>query len=173
MVFVVFLQNSYSTPPTPASVAVVLLTVFTSHWVNAGSAVIAGAVGAVVSNVIVSEICVLMLPKLSLNCIYTVFVPSHALNVCAILALHVVQFVGFALFQNATCTPPTHASVAHVVFKVTFTPLIAVALLLIVNIPQVGAVASRTIVLLTLFDSTHDLLHLIHTVFVPSHALNV
>ena len=69
VLFVVFLQNSYSTPPTPASVDVELLTVFTNHCVNAGSAVIAGTVGAVVSRIIVSEVCVLIFPKLSLNLI--------------------------------------------------------------------------------------------------------
>lgn len=58
--------------------------------------------------------------------------------------------VGFAVFPHATCTPPTHASVAHVVFKVTFIPLVAVALLLIVNVHPVGAALSCVLLVLAL-----------------------
>ena len=97
---------------------------------------------------IVSDTCVLVLPKLSLHLIYTVFIPSHALNVCAILALHVVQFVGLLVFPNATCTPPTPASVAHVVFNVTAVLLVAAALLLILNVHPVGDALSCVLLVL-------------------------
>lgn len=50
VLFVVFLQYSYSTHFTPASVTVVLDTALLNPCVNAGSVVILGAVGAVVSN---------------------------------------------------------------------------------------------------------------------------
>lgn len=107
-------------------------------------------VGAMVSRIIVSEICVLILPKLSLNCIYTVLFPSWADIICAIVALHVVQLVGFVVVQNATSTHPTHPSVAQMVFNVTFVPLVAVALLFIVNRPHAGAVLSCVLFVLAL-----------------------
>ena len=44
---------------------------------------------------------------------------SHAVNVFDILALHDCHQDGDAVFQNATCTHHTNASVAHVVFNVT------------------------------------------------------
>lgn len=44
---------------------------------------------------------------------------SPAVNVFDILALHVCHQDGDAVFQNATCTHHTNASVAHVVFNVT------------------------------------------------------
>jgi len=50
---------------------------------------------------------------------YTVFVASHAVNVFDILALHACHQDGDAVFQNATCTHHTNASVAHVVLSVT------------------------------------------------------
>lgn len=50
MLFIVFLQNSYSTHFTPASVTVVLATTLVVPIVYAGSTVIAGTFGAVVSN---------------------------------------------------------------------------------------------------------------------------
>jgi hypothetical protein len=50
VLFAVFLQNSYSTHFTPVSVDTLLATALLNHCVYAGSAVIVGAVGAVVSN---------------------------------------------------------------------------------------------------------------------------
>lgn len=50
MLFVVFLQNSYSTHFTHASVDTVDDTTLLNPCVNVGSAVIVGALGAVVSN---------------------------------------------------------------------------------------------------------------------------
>lgn len=60
----------------------------------------------------------------SLNLIYTVLVSSHAVNVCDILELQVCRLAGAAVFQNATCTHPIHASVAQVVFRITHVELV-------------------------------------------------
>jgi len=91
---------------------------------------------------IVSVVSAVVFPKPSLHLIYTVLVPSHDVKVCAIEALQLVQFVGFAVLPNATCTPHSHESVAHVVFKVTDVVVVDDALLLIVNDHQVGACLS-------------------------------
>jgi hypothetical protein len=101
-----------------------------------------GAVGAAVSKTIVSDTSAVVFPKLSLHLIYTVFVPSHPLNVCAIDVLQLVQFVAHVVLPNATCTHHTHPSVAHVVFNVTDVLFVATALLLIVNVHQVGTALS-------------------------------
>jgi len=45
VVLEVFLQNSYCTHPTPASVAVLLVTVFVVHGVYGGSVVIVSGLG--------------------------------------------------------------------------------------------------------------------------------
>ena len=60
-------------------------------------------------------------------------------------------------------------------FKVTDNPLVAAALLFIVNVPHVGAVLSKTIVFVRsgVWITQAPFLHLIYTVFVPSHALSV
>ena len=145
-----FLQYSYCTPHTPASVDAVLLTILLNPCVNAGSAVMLAAVGAVLSKVIVSVTSVLIFHKLSLKTINTVLVPSPADTVCAILAPHVVQLVGLVVFQNATCTHPTPASVAQVVVSVTVVPLVCVALLFTVNVPPVGARLSCVLLVLAL-----------------------
>ena len=170
-----FLQNSYCTPPTHASVATVLATVLLSPDVNAGSATILAPTGAVVSSTIVSVLSAVVFPSASLNLIYTVFVPSPVVNVCAILVLQLCRLVGFALFPYATCTPPTHASVAHTVFNVTLTHVVPTASLFIVKLHPVGAVVSRRIVLVRLLVGCNVVvsLHLIYTVFVPSHEESV
>lgn len=87
-----------------------------------------------------------MFPNASLNLIYTVFPPSHHAIVRAILALHVCQFVGLALFPNATCTHHTKLSVPHVVFNVTLVEFVYVALLFTTKLHHVGAVISICIV---------------------------
>jgi hypothetical protein len=77
-------------------------------------------------------------------------VHSHALNVCAIDVLQLVQLVGFDALPNATCTPHAIASVAQVVFKVTDVLFVATASLLIVKLPHVGAAVSIVVVTLVL-----------------------
>jgi hypothetical protein len=126
--------------------------------------------GAVVSKIIVSVTSLVVFVKLSLNLIYTVFVPSPLGSVNPIDALHVVQLVGFAPVPYATCTPPTpEPSVAHVVFKVTLVLFVPVALLFIVNVPHTGAVVSKIIVSVTSLVVFVKLSrNLIYTVFVPS-----
>jgi hypothetical protein len=118
--------------------------------VYVGSATILGTVGAVVSKIIVSVTSLVVLVKLSRNLIYTVFTPSGATKVCAILALQLVQLVGLLVFPYATCTPPTPApSFAQVVVSVTVPLLVAAAPLFTVKLPPVGAVVSKIIVSVT------------------------
>jgi len=109
----------------------------------------AGTVGAVASRIIVSVVSILVFPKPSLHLIYTVFVPSPDTKVCAMLALHVVQLVGFAVLPNATSTPPTPASVAQVVVNTTAVPLAWVAPVFTVKLPPVGGDASCVLLVLT------------------------
>jgi len=111
-----------------------------------------GAVGAAVSKMIVSVVSMLVFPKLSLHLIYTVFVPSPDIKVCARVVLQVIQFVGLLAFPYATCTPPTPASVAQVVVNTTAVPLVYVAPVFTVKLPPVGGDASC--VLLVLADHT-------------------
>lgn len=99
-------------------------------------------VGAVVSNTIPRVVLVDIFHKASLNLIYTDLFPSHAVNVWEILDEHVCRFVGFVEFPNATCTHPTHASVAQVVYKVTPVDDVFAEPPLIVNDHHAGAVAS-------------------------------
>lgn len=84
----------------------------------------AGATGQRVSTCIVSVVALVIFPNPSLNLIYTVFVPSPLGNVRAIDAEHDCQFVGDALEPNATCVPFIPVSVAHVVVKNTFVPVV-------------------------------------------------
>jgi hypothetical protein len=153
LVGVVVFPYASCTPPTPVpSVAQVTLK-FTASFAVAGAPKLIlndQPTGATVSKTIVSESSLVMLPKLSRNCIYTVLVPSHGVNVCAILALQVVQFVAHDVFPYATSTPPTPASVAQVVFSVTVVPLVPAALLLIVNAHQTGAALSCVLSVLAL-----------------------
>jgi hypothetical protein len=144
--------NATSTPPAPASVAQVVVKVAAVPLVFAAPALIVKLpqVGAVVSKIIVSVVSVLVFPKLSLNLIYTVFVPSPAVNVCARVALHVVQLVGLLVFPNATSTPPTPASVAHVVVSVTVVIFVFAAPVLIVKVPETGAALSCVLLVLVL-----------------------
>lgn len=102
----------------------------------------ASTLGAVSSNTIVSVISDVVFHAESLNLIYTVLVPSHADNVHAILELHVCRLVGLDELSNATCTHPTPASVAHVVFNVTDLVLVYAAVLLIEKLPDIGVVLS-------------------------------
>jgi hypothetical protein len=69
VLFVVFLQNSYSIPPTHASLPVVLATRFVVHEVYAGSATIVTPVGAVVSRRIVLVRFAVVVPPASLHLI--------------------------------------------------------------------------------------------------------
>jgi uncharacterized metal-binding protein len=57
-----------------------------------------------------------------------------------IAELHPVQLVGLAVFPYATCTD--HASVGHTVFSTTFTQVVYIASLLIVNAHHVGITLS-------------------------------
>jgi len=61
-------------------------------------------------------------------------------------AEHVCQFVGFIHVPKATSTPPTQASLAHVVFNVTLVEFVYASLLFIVNVHHVGATLSYTYV---------------------------
>lgn len=73
---------------------------------------------------------------------YTVFTHSAASRVCHVLATHDCRFVGFAVFQNATCTHHTHASVGHVIFNVTLVVFVAGALLFMTKSHPAGDVVS-------------------------------
>ncbi len=85
------------------------------------------------------------------------------------MALHHVQLVGPLASPYATCTHHTQASVAHVVFKVTCTPLVAIALLLITNDHHTGAIVSKMIVSEITDVVFHTAsLNCMYTVFVPS-----
>src|SRR5690606_35233165 len=92
------------TPHTPASVAQVVPKLTESKLVAGSSKLIVKLppVDGVVSRSILSLVSILMLPKLLRNLIYTDFVPRTALDVRAILALHVVQLVGLLVFPYAT-----------------------------------------------------------------------
>jgi hypothetical protein len=103
-------------------------------------------VGGVVSKSMVSVMSDVVRDKPSRNLIYTVFTPSHAVNVCAILALHACRFHGLAVFQNATCTHHTHASVGHIVFSVTLVLFVATASLFILNDQLTGDELSLLII---------------------------
>ena len=130
-------------------------------------------IGAVVSKIIVLLILFVVFHHPSLNLIYTVFVASEVVNVCDVLALHVVQFVGFVLFPNAICTV-AQASVGHVTFKVTLVLFVRAAHPLIVKSQPTGAVVSKIILsLIVAVLWFHALsLYLTLTVFVPSQALH-
>lgn len=85
---------------------------------------------------------------------------------------HPVQLVGEVQVPYATCTH--HApvpSVAQMVFNTTVLPLVCVALLLIVKLPDTGAFVSRIIDLVADSDSFPSAsFHLIYKYFVPFHA---
>ena len=72
-----------------------------------------------------------------LHLTYTVFVPSPAVNVCALVALHVAQLVGSAVFPHAISLPAGHkifvnetlvvaVEVAHVLIRYVATSTVIV-----------------------------------------------
>ena len=100
--------------------------------------------GAVLSNIIVPVICAHVLYNQSIQYIYIVFIPSprYVERVRPIEPLHVCRFVGRDPLPKATCSPPAHVSVAHVVVNVTFAPLVYVAPELTINDHHTGGVIS-------------------------------
>ena len=83
-----------------------------------------GDEGQLVSSIIVSFITSLIFSKLSLNLIYTVFVPSPLGNVRERLEEHDCRLVGDVLDPKATCIEFIPVSVAHVVVKTTLVPVV-------------------------------------------------
>ena len=109
---------------------------------HANTSSVKSTVGPAVSKMMVSVISLPLFPNESLNLIYTVFVASPAVSVCAMLAVQDCRLVGAAELPNATCTHETPASVGQVVFNVTDVLVVYVALLFMVNDHPLGAVLS-------------------------------
>lgn len=101
-----------------------------------------GASGATVSRMMSSVVSEEIFHRLSLNLIYTVLIPSGVLRLFDRAVLHDCRFVGLAEFQNATCTHPTHASVAQTVLNVTVAHVVYIAPVFIENDHHVGAFVS-------------------------------
>ena len=101
-----------------------------------------GAVGHVVSYIIVSVISLVTFANASRVLIYTVFTQSHVVSVNDFVVAHHVRFTGVTHVPYAISIHHTHASLGHVIFNVTHVKFVHVASLLILNANHVGAVVS-------------------------------